>query len=468
MIDPAALEAAGQGHLVHALQRLDGSRRTALERQIAALDLPQLQRLIAEVLAADPADDLGELQPPVVVPAPVAGRDDARELDARAAGEAHLRAGRVAVVLLAGGQGTRLGFEGPKGAFPFSPITGTTLFAHHAATIAALRARYGAAVPWYIMTAPHNHDETAAIFAAAGWFGLAPDSVRLFTQGVLPAVDRHTGAVLLEAPERLALSPDGHGGIFPALARAGILAELAERGIETLVTANVDNPLLRIARPEFLGHHLRTGADMSNIVVRKHHPDERVGVVAMRDGHTVLVEYSDLPADLAAARADDGGLRFWAGSVAAHALQREFAEQMTAGLPYHRAIKRVPFVDDEGRLMTPEEPNAVKFEAFMFDALPLAGTATSVESPRSEEFSPIKNADGDDSPATARRDMNRRNARWLRAAGVAVAVSADGDPPGDIEIDPRVALDADELRQRLPAGFTAPPGEPIVLRPADH
>lgn len=465
MIDPAALEAAGQGHLVRAVERLDGARRDALERQIAALDLPQLRRLIAEVATGDEPHELGLLQPPEVIPAPVAGRDDERERAARAAGAAHLRAGRVAVVMLAGGQGTRLGFEGPKGAFPFAPVTGTTLFAHHAATIAALRARYATALPWYIMTAPHNHEQTEAIFAAADRFGLAAGSVRLFSQGVLPAVDRHTGAILLEAPDRLALSPDGHGGIFPALARAGILQELAEQGIATIVTANVDNPLLRIARAEFLGHHLLTGAEMSNIVVRKHDPEERVGVVAMRDGRTVLVEYSDLPAELAAARADDGGLRFWAGSVAAHAVQREFAARLTDGLPYHRAIKRVPYVDDGGRLVTPDEPNAVKFEAFMFDALPLAARATSVESLRADEFSPIKNADGSDSPATARRDLNRRNARWLRAAGVEVAVSTDGDPPVDIEIDPRVALDADELRQRLPAGFAPVPGEPIVLRP---
>lgn len=455
---PEQLADLGQGHLAGALGRLTGAPRDRLTAQIESIDLARLAQLVDELVRGDRAEDHGALEPPDVVPL---GGDDT---DAIRAGEALLRDDAVAAVLVAGGQGTRLGYDGPKGAFPFAPATERTLFSQHAARIAAMRRRYGASLPWYIMTSPQNDDDTRAFFDAHDWFGLPRDSVRLFVQGQMPAVDRRTGRILLEAPDRVALSPDGHGGLFPALERSGVLGDMRERGIATFVTFNVDNPLLRVADPRFLGHHVLAGADMSNVVVRKTDPGERVGVVAKRDGRTVLVEYSDLSDELAAQR-DGDELRFWAGSVAAHAIQREFAERIgrEGGLPFHRAAKAVPYVDDDGRAVEPDGPNAVKFESFMFDALPMARDALSVEVRRDEEFSPIKNAEGADSPATARRDLNRLNARWLREAGVDVEVDPDGVPAVDIDIDPRYALDAEELRERLPTDFTPTPGRPIVL-----
>lgn len=278
-------------------------------------------------------------------------------------------------------------------------------------------------------------------------------------------MDRRTGRILRESPDRIALSPDGHGGIFPALVREGVLDDMRDRGVTTFVTFNVDNPMLRVADPRLLGHHALAGAEMSNVVVRKHEPEERVGVVARRDGRAVLVEYSDLPQEVAELRAPDGGLLFWAGSIAAHAIERDFAERVGAdgGLPYHRAVKAVPYVDDDGTPVTPDAPNAIKFEAFMFDALPLAERTVNVEADRDEEFSPIKNAEGSDSPDTARRALNRLYAGWLSEAGVDVPVDAAGDPAVDIEIDPRFAIDADDLKRRLPPGYAPEPGEPILL-----
>ncbi len=463
MIDVDGLEAAGQGHLAAAVERLHGDSRARLIAQIKALDLGLITHLISTVAHGDAPVDLAGLTPPDVVPAP-SSPDAPSEHEARQVGEQLLRDGKIAAVLLAGGQGTRLGHDGPKGEFPFSPVTGTTLFAHHAARIAALRRRYGCALPWYIMTSPQNDAQTRSFFAANDWFGLPAESIGIFQQGLLPAVDRTTGAILLEQSDAIALSPDGHGGLFPALGRNGVLDDMDARGITTFVTYNVDNPIGRVGRAEFLGHHRTFGSEMSNIVVRKRHPQERVGVVAKLGDRSVLVEYSDLPAELAAATEADGSLRFWAGSVASHAIECAFARRVTGGLPYHRAIKRVPYIDQNGNLIEPDEPNAIKFETFMFDALPLATATLSVESLRQDEFSPIKNADGDDSPATVRRDMNRLYARWLRHAGVMIEVSPDGDPTIDLEIDPRYALDPDELRDRLPRGFSPQPGTPIVLR----
>ena len=435
---------------------------------MAALDLDLLQRLVRELVRSEEAGAhrLPELGPAAVIRLP---RDEtsAREWrEAREAGEALLRENRLAAVLLAGGQGTRLGFDGPKGAFPFAPVTRRTLFHHHAAKVAAIRARYGCDLPLYVMTSPQNDAATRELFAANARYGLPEGSVRFFVQGTMPAVDIETGAVLLEAPDRLALSPDGHGGLLAAMRREGVLEELRARGVETVLTFQVDNPLLRLARPELIGFHALRGAEMSSVVVAKLAPEERMGVVATVDGRTAVVEYSDLPDVLAGRLAPDGSLELWAGSIAVHCLQRTFVERLTEGglaLPFHRAEKRVPYVTPDGGLVEPERPNAVKFETFLFDALPLARAAATVESDRAEEFSPIKNAEGADSPETAVRDLNRLYGRWLSEAGVAVPCDAEGDPTVDIEIDPRLALDAEELAQRLPPGMDIE--GPTVLGP---
>lgn len=449
------LQAAGQGHLIDAVRRA-GPAGGDLLSQVAELDLDLVADLVRRFVRAGDADHaLGRIDPPDAVPAPRSDAERAGEREAVRRGEEALAAGRLALVLLAGGQGSRLGFEGPKGLYPYGPVTGKTLFAQHAARVAALRTRYGAALPLYILTSPVNDAVTRAAFAEADHYGLDPASVRFVVQGTLPAVDRATGEVLLEAPDRLALSPDGHGGLLTALRRSGALDEMAEEGIGTFFTFQVDNPLVRVANPAFLGHHIAADAQMSNLAVRKRDPKEPVGVIARVDGVTGVVEYSDLPDDLARWRDGDGDLVLWAGSIATHLIELGFARSLTDGglrLPYHRAVKRVACIAADGTPVTPAEPNAVKFETFIFDALQFAERSVTVEVLREVDFSPIKNADGSDSPDTCRRDSNRLYAGWLEAAGVPVARGVDGEPV-DIEVDPRFALDAEELAARVPDGL---------------
>lgn len=464
------LREAGQPHLADAIAHLPDERRARLAAQAEALDLDLVARLVGELLDGVEPEVGGEIAPPDpdgLIPLPRSDADRARDARAREAGEALLADGAVAAVLLAGGQGTRLGFEGPKGLFPFAPITGRTLFSHHAAKIAALRERYAAALPWYILTSPQNDAATRAGFEEEGWFGLDPSSVRLVVQGTLPAVDRETGQILLEEPDRIALSPDGHGGLLSALRAAGSLDEMDDEGIRTIFTFQVDNPMVRVCNPELLGHHALAEADMASVVVRKVAPEEKMGVIARVGDRTGVVEYSDLPDALAQQRDADGELVYWAGSIAVHCLQVDFARILTDGglrLPFHRAVKKVPYVDDAGVHVEPEAPNAVKFETFLFDALPAARRTVTVEAAREDEFSPIKNADGSDSPATARRDLNRLYARWLEAAGVAVPTGADGEPV-DLEIDPRAALEAADLPAVLPPGFRVE--GPTVVSPPE-
>ncbi|MGI9539632.1 MAG: UTP--glucose-1-phosphate uridylyltransferase [Miltoncostaeaceae bacterium] len=451
------LRAAGQEHLVAAAEALGPGDREHLVADIEGLDLDRVSELVDRFCGdqREAEEALADIGPPDAVGIPRDADALVRDREARAEGEALLRSGRVGCVLLAGGQGTRLGFEGPKGDYPFAPVTGRTLFWNHCAKIAALRERYGCELPFCVLTSPANDAATRELFAANRNYGLAEGSVRFVVQGTMPAVDAASGRILLEAPDRLALSPDGHGGVLAALRRAGVLDEWTGAGLTTVYTFQVDNPLVRVARPEFLGHHALAGAEMSTVVVRKTSPQEKMGVVADVGGRTAVVEYSDLPDDLARWTDEDGGLVLWAGSIAVHCIELEFIGRVTdaaAGLPFHRALKKVPHVGPDGTRVAPEGPNAIKFETFLFDALPEARATATVEAAREDEFSPIKNAEGADSPATARVHLNELYARWLAAAGVEVP-RVDGMPV-DLEIDPRFALDADQLAARIPPGLT--------------
>lgn len=440
------LEAAGQSRLAASLAGLPQPERDRLALQVASVDLPLIGRLVDELVRHPVPVTRPQIGPAQVDRVADGAASVAHREEAFAVGEQALRDGRVAVVLLAGGQGTRLGFDHPKGMFPIGPVTGAPLFAVHAAGVRDTRRRFGCELPWFLMTSEGNDAETRVFVDEKLMFGLAPDSVHTFVQGMLPAVDRETGNILRESPDSMALSPDGHGGIFRAMGHAAILGALEERGIDVIMTFQVDNPLMRPADPEFIGAHLLARAEMSTLVVSKVAPEERMGVMAAVDGRTALVEYSDLPAELEAARDADGRLTYWAGSTGVHCLGRSFATRLATGqvaLPFHRADKTVSTVDGDVA--------AVKFEAFMFDALPLAARTATVEMAREERFAPVKNADGPDSPNTCRSAMVERAARWLEQTGVSVPRGPDGTSTHPIEIDPAFAQDAHDLIGRVPS-----------------
>jgi UDP-N-acetylglucosamine/UDP-N-acetylgalactosamine diphosphorylase len=244
---------------------------------------------------------------------------------------------------------------------------------------------------------------------------------------------------------------------------------MSERGIRTLYYFQVDNPLVQICDPAYLGLHLMADAEISFKVVEKQRPEEKVGVVVTVDGHAQVIEYSDLPPALAERREPDGSLELWAGSIAIHCFDLGFLKSLSSGggqLPFHRALKKVPFVNDSGSLMLPSEPNAVKFETFIFDALPLAERWSIVETERASEFEPLKNATGADSPASVRQRLSDLFGDWLDQAGAKVLRRADGSVPFGIEISPLLALDAAELRQVVEPGLIV--DRPLYLGPGDR
>lgn len=448
----------GQEHLLQGWETLDPSQRARLESELRGLDLPLIDELVRS-LVHGPAEadfDPSRVRPVEVRRLPRTDGERARRRRATERGEEMLRAGEVGVILVAGGQGTRLGFDGPKGTYPIGPVSGASLFQIHAEKIVALGRRSGRPIPLYVMTSPENHEATCRFFREHDNFGL--DHVRLFPQGTMPAVDRGSGRVLRSNWDRLALSPDGHGGTLRALAARGrsgepsCLDELRDRGIRTLFYFQVDNPMVRIAEPTFLGYHRQAEADVSFKVVEKIEPEERVGVVVEVDGIPRVIEYSDLPPSLAEPREPDGSLSLWAGSIAIHVFEREFIERVVTGgahLPYHRAFKKVPFLGADGSIVAPDEPNGVKFETFIFDTLPMARRYAIVETDRTIEFEPLKNASGADSPETVRQRMTNLFGGWLEAAGVKVPRRPDGGIPFSLEISPLYALDAAELKARV-------------------
>lgn len=407
---------------------------------LAGEDRAQLARLRAALAAPEDPAPMGELGPPELLP-PSSRTQDPRVAAAAERGWQALRGGGVAVVTVAGGQASRLGFDGPKGAYPLGPVSGASLFQMLAGGLRRMRERAGVSIPWVLMTGPDNDAETRAFFAARNFFGLGARTIRFACQATLPALSPE-GEPLFTAPGVPFRNPDGHGGLFRALESSGALAQLGERGVETLFTCQVDNPLAPIADPAFLGFHLERGARMSAKAVVKTEPAEKVGVLAVCDGLTRCVEYSDLPAAAQAERAPDGGLRLRAGNIAMHAIALDFARRMACtDLPLHLARKRVRALGPDGRLA---EVAAVKFETFVFDAMPLAGPGGCAvqEALREEEFAPLKNRSGADSAATARAALDARARRWLAAAGLPSAAA------GEIELAPGVATDAADLADR--------------------
>lgn len=497
------LDKHGQSHLLAFADKLSELQCRALIEQINAIDFASLANLIDRYVRQKPQVDLpGDLQP-----APYyahrggldsggrASRPDAgshgqnaratiaREVDAaryRAIGEDLIRRGKVAAFTVAGGQGTRLGWNGPKGCFPATVVTGKPLFRVFAEQILATQKKYGVlgAIPWYIMTSPINDADTRAFFADNNNFNLPNPrrNIMMFPQGVLPSIDAATGKLLLASKHELALNPDGHGGSIKALKDSGALDDMLSRGIEHISYFQVDNPIVRCIDPLFLGLHAAapdSSGEMSSKMVAKASAEEKVGVFCRGQfegkQNTMVIEYSDMPAEFSKQTNSDGTLRFNAGSIAIHLIGVKFVQQLTAddhgfALPYHRADKKVPFVDvSSGRMIEPEKPNAVKLEAFVFDAIPLAQSSIVYETSRLEEFAPIKNAEGVDSPTTSHQIQSDRHGGWLENHGVKVLRGKDGHVAAKIEIGALTAMEASDLKGNPVLPKSIATGQEIVL-----
>ena len=426
------LEMNGQGQLLRFWGRLDAKARKALLSQIAGIDFKELARCKAMLpgLGTVPTGDQqgGRAVSPT---APKVAELKGRALTlAIAAGAKELAAGRVAVLLVAGGQGSRLGFEGPKGAYPIGPITDRPLFHFHARKVLAKTQRYGKPVPFYIMTSEANYDATVACFKENGWFGLDRKDVFFFKQGMWPGMSAE-GQVILDGPGHVFMSPDGHGGLLAALKRSGALADMKKRGIRSVFFFQVDNPLVEVADEAFIGYHVLEKSEYTLKLCAKRDPYEKVGM-PMKFGKTFkMVEYTEMTDEQCNRKGKDGKLYFLYGSPAIHVFDRAFLErEATKPMPLHLAHKKIAQVDEKGSVVKPTEPNGYKFEKFIFDILPDAKKAAFLAFDQKDEFSPVKNAEGNDSPATCKADLQAKWRRQLAAHGILIEGSAT------IEVDP--------------------------------
>ncbi len=527
----ASYKSAGQGQVFAFWESLNADERAALAAQAAEIDLAEVDRLNRTLVfqKGGAGANLAGLTPAPCERLPENGGDAKKWAAAKATGEAALRAGRVAAFTVAGGQGTRLGYDGPKGTFAVTPLKKKPLFQVFAEKIKAAGLRYGKPLHWFIMTSHANHEQTEQFFAANKFFGLDKGRVHFFRQGRMPAVG-FDGKILLETKSSLALSPDGHGGSLRALHRSGALDRMEKAGIDTISYFQVDNPLVRCIDPAFIGFHLQAGSGMSSKMVTKAYPEEKVGHFCLQNGKVVVIEYSDMPVAMQQEKGADGALRYGAGSIAIHIIDRDFAARMAGGavvqkpetvpllaadstsswprarrgaanpvsvpavagqrnlkpegsgittgqtpasstqvsglrsqvsaptLPFHRADKKIQTIDATGTVVKPSSANGVKFEMFVFDALPFADNSIVIETARADDFSPVKNAEGVDSPQTCRDDQQRQFARWLKSVGATVETDNTGRPKGGLEVSPLFGYDADSFAER----WRSLPIKPVV------
>ena len=464
------LIAAGQSHLIKFFDTLDEAGQQRYAAELAGIDWDLLQELIKSHVMQKPVIDLPEDLTPAPY-FPLQPRSEAEKsyyLQADAAGEELLRTGKVAALTVAGGQGSRLGFDGPKGTYPIAPVSGKTLFQYFAESLLSASRKYNTTLHWYIMTSVVNDGATREFFADNNYFGMSRDQIHFFTQGFMPAIG-YDGKLLMSSTGSLALSPDGHGGTLLALRKSGMLDDMRMRGIEFLSYFQVDNPLVPVVSPRFIGLHALENSEMSAIMLSKTNSKEKLGNFCVSGGRTMIIEYSDLPDELAEKRNADGSLAFVAGSPAIHVLSRNFVEKLTSGgtlqLPWHRADKKIASLDADGNKVAPDAPNGVKLESFIFDALPLAEKVMILEGDRAEVFAPTKNATGVDSAESCRLMLTARNARRLELAGVEVPRTADGQADAVIELSPRLVLDDEDAIELVKANGLKKifPGEVVVL-----
>ena len=434
--------ALGQEHLFYHWSQRDHKVKKRLMQDLALVGVEKTEKLIEEIRQEkERITDIGPIETLRIEQI----REDKRYASL---GEESIAAGKTAVLTVAGGQGSRLGFDGPKGMYPISPIRKISLFQISAEKLLASQHRYGRKIPWYIMTSPQNHNATRQYFDENSFFGLDPEMVCLFPQGTLPTLDEN-GRLLLNPDGGLLMNPDGHGGLLDALRTHNIIEDMQSKGVDEIFYFQVDNPLVNVPDPKFLGCHLAHGSSVSSKVIKKDYPEEKLGVAARVNGMPGVVEYSDLSPEHMYAADETGTLLFSHGSIAIHLFSVKLLGRQDIQLPYHVALKKV-------KALNPNDPDseivdreAYKLEKFIFDIIPLASNALFYETQRQEEFAPLKNKTGVDSIETCLRGQVEKAAHLIESCGYEVTRNDEGHPVDDFEISPLYAIDSTEFCTRI-------------------
>ncbi|KAK9674874.1 UDP-N-acetylglucosamine pyrophosphorylase [Basidiobolus ranarum] len=460
--------AAGQGHVFTFFDDLSTEEQQSLVAQLKDID-PSLINCIYNKIANQKVELLNEIKP---FPSERSGslltasKETIDEWEST--GMKAIAQNQVAVILMAGGQGSRLGSPDPKGCYDINLPSHKTLFqlqAERIIRLQSLASQYSeeenpeVVILWYIMTSGPTRAATMEHFEKHNYFGLKKSNVVFFNQGMMPCVS-NDGKILLETKSKVAISPNGNGGIYDALRRDGVLDDLTARGVRYIHSYCVDNCLVKVADPIFIGYCISKEADCGNKVVRKGYPTERIGVTCLSDGKPKIVEYSEIDPAMAALTDSEGQLVYKAGSIANHFYTLDFLQRVKTfedKLDYHFAKKKIKCVDlQTGEKILPSDPNGIKFEVFVFDVFPFTENLAVYEVDRKEEFSPLKNAPGSgfDCAETSLRDITEQSLRFLQKAGAVVENIQEGVVP--VEISPLVSYNGEGLETLAGKILSAP------------
>ena len=465
-------ETAGQDQVFAFYDELSSSEKGFLYEQLSGFDPEYINKITNKALNP-PQKESGKSDEPeieetekkkkgeeeVLQPLPesaTASILDSKEEDIKEwyqAGLDLIAQNKVGVVLMAGGQGTRLGSSDPKGCFNIGLPSEKSLFqiqAERIRKVQRLARKKGGkdeevVVPWYVMTSGPTRKPTEKYFEEHDYFGLQKENVTIFEQGVLPCVS-NDGKILLESKGKVAVAPDGNGGIYQALITSTVIEDMRKRGVEHIHAYCVDNCLVKVADPVFIGFSAEKDVDIATKVVRKRNATESVGLILLKHGKPDVVEYSEIDKETAEAKdpKQPDVLKFRAANIVNHYYSFRFLESIpdwAHKLPHHVARKKIPYINTEnGELVKPEKPNGIKLEQFVFDVFPFLELEkfACMEVRREDEFSPLKNAKGtgEDDPDTSKRDIMLQGTRWAKAAGATVVSESDED---GIEISPLIS-----------------------------
>lgn len=394
------LKMYNQEHIINLLNKLDEQKKWELIDQISKIDFHQIMELY------DNTKKEVEIKENKIEAIKYLDKEkltDEQKAEFEKLGEDAIKRGEYAVVTMAGGQGTRLGHNGPKGTFRLDVYgKGKYLFEILSENLKEANNKYGVTIPWYIMTSKDNNDETLNFLEKNNYFGYPKSEVILFKQGELPLIDEN-GRLLINKNMKIKEASDGNGGVFSSLRTTGMLSDMKERNIKWVFIGGVDNVILKMADVILLGMAIKKGVQIASKSVVKANPHEKVGVFCKMNGHPKVIEYSELPEKMAEEVDDDGELKYGESHIMCNLFSIDAIEKVSKEvLMYHSAFKKNSYIDENGREIIPEEPNSYKFESFIFDSFEFFDDIAILRGKREDDFAPVKNKEGVDSPKTAK------------------------------------------------------------------
>ena len=394
------LESFNQNHIINLLKNLDKVKKQELLEQIEKIDFHQIMELYDNTKKEIEIKE-SKIEPISYLDKAKLSKEQREKFDKL--GEDILRSGKYAVVTMAGGQGTRLGHTGPKGTFKLDVYgKGKYLFEILKENLDESNKKYDTTIPWYIMTSKENNSATVEFLEKNNYFGYPKEAVTIFTQSELPLVD-FDGKLLISKDMKIKEASDGNGGTYSSLRASGALADMKDKGIKWVFIGGVDNVLLKMADVTLLGMAIDKNVQIASKSVVKANPHEKVGVFCKMNNHPKVIEYAELPESMAEEVDTDGELKYGESHIMCNLYTIEAIEKAsTEPLMYHSAVKKNSYIDENGKEVIPEEPNSYKFESFIFDAFEFFDDIAILRGKREDDFAPVKNKDGVDSPKTAK------------------------------------------------------------------